>query len=80
MWEKFKKWRYAGSELSTVERREVLEELANTGTVSYFPGEEISILSDSQVYESLDTCSAFALIFGLKYQLEPVIFSRVNVC
>lgn len=37
MWEKFKKWRYAGSELSTVERREVLEELANTGTVYLFP-------------------------------------------
>lgn len=37
MWEKFKKWRYAGTEISTVERREVLEELFVLGTDNQLP-------------------------------------------
>jgi uncharacterized hydrophobic protein (TIGR00271 family) len=37
MWEKFKEWRYAGTELSTVERREVLEELFVLGTDNQLP-------------------------------------------
>lgn len=37
MWEEFKKWRYAGTEISTTERRELLEELFVLGTDNQLP-------------------------------------------